>query len=628
VTEADSLTLGASTGNTFDLATSANGAITLGGNITATIADLTAHGSGDIVYSSGTLSATTANLTSTSGNIGASGSRIQTSAGTLTANTSGNVYVTEADSLTLGASTGNTFDLTTSANGAITLDGNITATTLALTANGSGNILYTSGLITANNLSLTSTSGSLGASGNRILTQVGTLNLSTTGSGAVYLSEADGLTFSASSDSGLVDVVTGGALSISSVSSSGGSNLSFQSGGSLSNTGAIVTTGTLSLDTQGTIALTNLDTGSITVTSSNASNVSLQSTGNLSIASLETGGAGDISLTSGGWLQDTSDAGDSIMTTGNLTLVSAGAIGANSTPGLNINVGGTVTATSTAGSITLTQGANLHVGNITAGGGGNINLYAESGIAASWLGIMAAEAGDIDLNGLVSGANVVIEAAGNIADGNGVSNNLLATAGATLRAGGYIWSTAVPLNVNVSGGLLNVWAAGMSSGVSVDINGTVAVGNTLTRLNSPPGQIWFNGLLLYPTAVSTPPSTGGTQVVDSQDTNGYFSQWVTAQQNSSDSPEASDFSTLDSRLIIPTIQNRSIVLIQGFKPPNDLIPTIQELQKLLLGAVDGGNPQAVVLGEVTPLRKKVSHLVPADTDESSTVFQVLPVDAQ
>ena len=47
-------------------------------------------------------------------------------------------------------------------------------------------------------------------------------------------------------------------------------------------------------------------------------------------------------------------------------------------------------------------------------------------------------------------------------------------------------------------------ATGQIGGVSVDINGTVSPTNTLTLLNSPPGEVIFNSQLLNPSPINLP----------------------------------------------------------------------------------------------------------------------------
>ena len=51
-------------------------------------------------------------------------------------------------------------------------------------------------------------------------------------------------------------------------------------------------------------------------------------------------------------------------------------------------------------------------------------------------------------------------------------------------------------------------ATGQIGGISVHISGTVSPTNTLTLLNSPPGEVIFNSRVLNPTPINLPNLTG------------------------------------------------------------------------------------------------------------------------
>jgi hypothetical protein len=92
---------------------------------------------------------------------------------------------------------------------------------------------------------------------------------------------------------------------------------------------------------------------------------------------------------------------------------------------------------------------------------------------------------------------------GSILDGNVAPLNVATGAGATLQAGGGIIGTlAAPIDVLVTN-LANVNATGQVGGLSIVINGTTG-DNTLHFPITAPGQIYFNGVLLYP--LPPPPS--------------------------------------------------------------------------------------------------------------------------
>src|SRR5207253_6397727 len=118
-----------------------------------------------------------------------SGTRFVTIASTVAANTTGNVYLNNTGSVTIGTSSagsGKTFDVLTivdaGGNGAITVGGNIksaagTIGTINLNSTettGTGGITEAAGILTATNLNLTdgaagAGTADLGASGARIL---------------------------------------------------------------------------------------------------------------------------------------------------------------------------------------------------------------------------------------------------------------------------------------------------------------------------------------------------------------------------------------------------------------------------------------------------------------------------
>jgi hypothetical protein len=113
-------------------------------------------------------------------------------------------------------------------------------------------------------------------------------------------------------------------------------------------------------------------------------------------------------------------------------------------------------------------------------------------------------AGTITLATLLGGGAVGVNSTGgSILDGNVAALNVATGAGATLQAGGGIIGTlAAPIDVLVTN-LANVNATGQVGGVSIVINGTTG-DNTLHFPITVLGQIYFNGVLLYP--LPPPPS--------------------------------------------------------------------------------------------------------------------------
>ncbi|MDO8475553.1 MAG: hypothetical protein Q7W02_05030 [Candidatus Rokubacteria bacterium] len=152
-----------------------------------------------------------------------------------------------------------------------------------------------------------------------------------------------------------------------------------------------------------------------------------------------------------------------------------------------------MTATATAGGITMADGTVT-----TAAGTGAVSYQAPGAIT---LGLLSAPGGAVTVN----------STGGSILDGNTAALNILAGTGATLTAGNVIGTLAAPIDVDV-GGLINVNAAGSifnppgpAIGTSINPAG-VDADKTLHFPLTVPGQIFWNGVLLWPLA---PPVPGG-----------------------------------------------------------------------------------------------------------------------
>jgi hypothetical protein len=213
--------------------------------------------------------------------------------------------------------------------------------------------------------------------------------------------------------------------------------------------------------------------GSLTVSSSNtvtaaavttSGNIVLNSQNAVSLAGAVNAGAGSITL-----------AGGSIVQNANVSTAGTG----------------TITATATTGPITMADGTT----SSTAAGTGDITYTAAGTITLATLS--------------AGGAATVNSIGGSILDGNIAPLNVAAGAGATLLAGGGVIGTlAAPIDVQVTN-LANVNATGQIGGVSININGTTG-DNTLHFLSTVPGQIYFNGILLYPLSPSPVSFLGGS----------------------------------------------------------------------------------------------------------------------
>jgi len=152
---------------------------------------------------------------------------------------------------------------------------------------------------------------------------------------------------------------------------------------------------------------------------------------------------------------------------------------------------GTLNATSNAGGVYIAEADGLTLNSVVANGG-NVTISNSTG--------------DMVINAIsATGGIDLLAAGGSIFDGNGTVNNLTAVADSNLRAlGGVIGLSTDPIEANINPGLLGVAATGQIGGVSVHINGTVSPTNTLTLLNSPPGEVIFNSQSVNPPPINLP----------------------------------------------------------------------------------------------------------------------------
>ena len=123
-------------------------------------------------------------------------------------------------------------------------------------------------------------------------------------------------------------------------------------------------------------------------------------------------------------------------------------------------------------------------GTLNAAANGNIRLTTVSG--------------NILLDGAAASGSVDLTSSGSILDlTNGAAADITAGGNSVLQAGGVIGLLSDPLTVAITNGSLGVLASGIVGNVSVDINGTVVPSDTLDVLNSPLGEVIFNGNVLY-----------------------------------------------------------------------------------------------------------------------------------
>jgi len=186
-------------------------------------------------------------------------------------------------------------------------------------------------------------------------------------------------------------------------------------------------------------------------------------------------------LVSAGSLLDTNAGANNIMASA--TDLTAGGHIATTVDPLETAVE-TLNAAAATGGIFIAESDGITLNNVVAGGG---QVRVSNTTGNMIVNTLTATAGGIDLTA----------AAGSILDGNGATINLTATGDSTLKAtGGVIGLAQDPIEVNINPAMLGVAATGQIAGVSVNIDGTVSPGNTLTLLDSAPGQVIFNGAAL------------------------------------------------------------------------------------------------------------------------------------
>lgn len=255
--------------SSMQLATSANnGSITVSNNISSpNYLILATHGSGAISQTTGSISTSALHLISTSGNIGSSTAKINTNTFYLQAATTGNAYVQSTGSVyivqpTSGntlfiqsggqlevGSTINATTLTLASGGTLIITGNITATTATLSGIGNGNILRNGGVITATTLALSTGSGTIGTSSNKISTTATSISISNTG-GLHLNSTNTGTVTLTSITSGYADVSVAGALDATG-DVNGTFGIELTSGGAMTVNDAAATNGSISFTAGG-----------------------------------------------------------------------------------------------------------------------------------------------------------------------------------------------------------------------------------------------------------------------------------------------------------------------------------------------------------------------------------------
>ena len=445
---------------------------------------------GKITEGTGVVRGNNVTLDSATGVGTGTGARVNTAATTLAARstTSGGVFVSEADAVTLNAiggvgnsaAGGAAYEVTAggpvTVSGAITTaaNGNIDVRTTAgalnvnavVTALGSGNVTLIAGDLLTANAAISSGTGNLSLTGGTGVTHTAAGNLTTGGAGSISVtattgnvSMADGTVYSAGS--GQVDVVAAGNVVLGQITTGSSTvNVTATAGAITDNTtlesANIATSGTATLvaatgigsaggaadinTAVGTLAATNTSSGNIVVNQANDlviggagvrtlggnGNIDVRTTaGALDVNSVVTSnGSGNVTLNAAGLL--TANAAIS-SGTGNLSLT--GGTGITQTAGF-IQAGGTTLLAAGNGAITLDSATNDFVGVVTATGGAVTLKDANDltvALTAGGVGTLTSVAGKVMASGT---------AASLIATGTDVTSAVATVGASTLNASG------------------------------------------------------------------------------------------------------------------------------------------------------------------------------------------------
>lgn len=429
-------------------------------------------------------------------------------------------------------------------SGAFNIDSNISAsTTLSITA--AGAITRSGGVLTGATVALAAGGGAdIGTAGQQILTAAGALSLSTTG--AVYLNEADSVNLNTSNVGSLVlNTASNGNIGLAgNVGATGSVTLNANGSGAITNAGGFtITAASLGLSSgSGDLGASNapiINAGSSLGFSTGGDVYLRQST---SALNLGVSSADDFTLSTS---VDVAINGG--LTAGSINLAASGA--ANVIIGSNVDVTGTAAITSGTGSVTIDGGARLQsssgnvqvsssqitnngliatnaaggqvsftspsaslnmggTGSVSASGGGASAITASAAtVSLSGLSFDSGAAGTITLNGSTA---VALGGVTTIANGSGV---VVSTPLFDMAAGSQLSATgASAVGVQSPGAALQVrtpdGATGTisSNGGSVSFSAAAAVSITKSAGGST-GTLSVSG-----SAVSFSPANGSMTV--------------------------------------------------------------------------------------------------------------------
>lgn len=503
-----SATAGAANSLTLATATGSNGTITFAGNATAGTVTINADGAGNITQTAGYIgnAAGTADvsLLSASGNIGTgvpnAVTNVFTNAGSLSVSTAGGVAIT--DNATDGAITissasaggANTLQLATAtgSNGNLTFAGNALANNIAISADGSGNVLRTAGSIgnvagTAT-VSLTSGTGDIGTGSVRnasnVFTNAGNLTVVTGGNVAVTDLASDGsvtITGSSAGAAGLFQLATNtgsnGSVVVSSALNAGDITIDADGSGSISGAGSIgngagtanvnLVSGTGTIGTGAVRAATNVFTNAGTLSAITLGSIAITDAatdGSVTITNAAAGAGGTLTLATAAGSNGTLNfAGNA--TAGTITIDADGSGDITRSAGFIGNATGTATVSLISGSGTIGTGTVRNATNIFTNAG-TLSAVTGGSIAIT----DNATDGLVSVNGSSAGAAGLFQLA--TATGSNGTISLLSP----LTAG------SITLDANGSGNLIIPFTIGTGTTDIILVSGTGNIGTGAVRI--------------------------------------------------------------------------------------------------------------------------------------------------
>jgi len=200
------------------------------------------------------------------------------------------------------------------------------------------------------------------------------------------------------------------------------------------------------------------------------------------------------------------------MANGPVTLTATTGSITDSTNGTMINVAApsaTLNAATSIGDLDTPVTISVDTLQASTGAGGIYMLQQPGAVSISSLQahggpVVFENDGDITITGAVTSTTHGVGLAadnGSILGQAGTSPQITAAGNSVLIAGGGVLGTSdIPLRVNVSGGSLQAYATSQLGGISGVLTGTVQPSHAMALLNTPPGAILFNGIVVVPQA--------------------------------------------------------------------------------------------------------------------------------